>query len=419
MRNERGMILPLTLIVLVALSSLTLALLSLASVEPTVSRNLAEVTQARYAAEAGIEAAFNTVAGAANWTTLLTATSGNGGLLGTQDQAIGGLSAARGTYTARLRNDNLANDDRLTGLAIDASPTTDVNGAVIITSAGRIGNAAATLRAVVKRPAPLLGNIPAALAFPGNEAQTSFTGNSFEIDGRGWKMNPPNANDPDDASNLDGGCSSVYGISVSPTLPTPDPGANEQVVEDSLSSQQDDNVRGKKQNAALPEAYGNNTIAPNSVLTPEFVKAYIDQAKQAADITLESRQADGGLSFNNVQWGTAAEPKIVYIKGEPDPSSMFNALRISGNSDGYGILIVEDGDLRISGNFAWHGAIIVTGKWVGVGFLGGGYQSVYGAVISNETAVDAGRYSCEALQQAALLRKLTTVGNWKELAPGE
>jgi hypothetical protein len=132
-----------------------------------------------------------------------------------------------------------------------------------------------------------------------------------------------------------------------------------------------------------------------------------------------------------VQWGTPTEPKIVYVKGEPDPSSMFNALRISGDSQGYGILIVEDGDLRISGNFLWNGPIIVTGQWVGVGFLGGGEQMVYGAIVSNELATDAGfyegvvtgnaklRYSCQALMQPALIRKLTSAGNWKELAPGE
>jgi hypothetical protein len=125
-------------------------------------------------------------------------------------------------------------------------------------------------------------------------------------------------------------------------------------------------------------------------------------------------------------------PKIVYVKGSPDPTSMFTALALSGSSTGYGVLIVEDGDFRISGNFAWNGAVIVTGQYVGLGFMGGGTQTVYGSVISNETRSDPGymelwvggnvqiRNSCEAL--TAVMdnnRKLISIASWKELAPGE
>jgi hypothetical protein len=122
----------------------------------------------------------------------------------------------------------------------------------------------------------------------------------------------------------------------------------------------------------------------------------------------------------------------VYVKGSPDPTAAFTALSLGGSSAGYGVLIVEDGDVKISGNFSWNGAIIVTGSWVGIKYMGGGTQSVYGAVISNETASDPGFYegvatgnaqirnSCEALGAALPgSRRLTNIVNWKELAPGE
>lgn len=432
MGNRHGMALPLVLIVMMALTSLTLGLLSVAAFEPAISRNLADTAQARFAAEAGLEWAFDLMARTADWNTLLTGAGTTSGVTLTVGQAIGSLTTARGTYTVRLRNDTLAGDAAITGVTtLDPSPTSDQNKAVIVTSTGNVGTATKTLRVAIKRLAFPPGLFPAALAFPGNEAEATFNGNAFEVDGRGWHTN----------GTLDAGCASVYGISVSSVLPAPNPGANEAVVESALAAIQKDNVKGKKQNAAgLPE--GNNTIAPDPGLTPTVIQTFVNKAKNAADITLASQQPSG-LSFNNIGstcaadinsptcWGTAENPKVVYVKGAPDPTSMFSALQLSGNTEGHGILIVEDGDLRISGNFLWHGPIIVTGQWVGIGFLGGGNQAVYGAVISNETATDPGfregvltgnatvRYSCEALNQALTARKLTSVSNWKDLAPGE
>ena len=83
-----------------------------------------------------------------------------------------------------------------------------------------------------------------------------------------------------------------------------------------------------------------------------------------------------------------AAPKIVYIKGVTDTSSLFNALTVSGASTGAGILIVENGDFTINGNFDWKGPVIVTGGYVGVGLMGGGTQNITGGLISNETATN-------------------------------
>ncbi len=432
MRNERGMTLPLTLLMLVTMASLTLALLALAGLEPRISRNLSDATQARFAAEAGLEWAFDRLATTQNWNTLLAGASATPGILLANNQPIGILPAARGTYTVWLRNDTLPGDPAITGVAADASPTADANGVVIVSATGTVNGATKSVRAAIRRLTFPPGFFPGAMSFPGNEAQVSFNGNSFEVDGRGWRM---------DGTGLDSSCASVFGISVSSVLPSNNPGANEAVVESALSSQQQDNVIGKAQNPSQA-GQGKNTIAPNTSLTPAVIQNFIDQAKSAADIVLDSRQPSG-LTFNNIGstcstdpnsqtcWGTATNPKVVYVRGEPDPTSMFTALQLGGNTVGYGILIVEDGDLRINGNFAWYGPVIVTGRWVGVGFMGGGNQQIYGALISNETASDPGfyegvmtgnskvRYSCEALNNALTARKLTRLANWKDLAPNE
>ena len=110
-----------------------------------------------------------------------------------------------------------------------------------------------------------------------------------------------------------------------------------------------------------------------------------------------------------------------------DPGQAFYALSISGTSTGAGILILEDGDLDVTGNFRWEGLIIVTGQYVGLRYGGGGNQTMYGGIVVNETAsvnseveVDAmGNakilYSCQALERVRNMRKMFRAANWREL----
>jgi hypothetical protein len=434
--NQRGVTLPLTLMIVMALMSLTLALLSYAAFEPVVSRNLAETAQARFSADAGLERALDVLAGTRNWDTVLVGAGDLGvpaiGITLLPASSIGNLPATRGTFTVQVRNDRLATDPAITGVTpVDGSLTDDQNAAVIVTATGTVGTASKTLEAAVKRPTPL--PFPAALSLPGNDAEVRVSGNAFAISGDGWKMDGT----PDPGCVSPSGTAPAYGIAVSAALPVSGPGSNEAKVEAVLGQNQTDNVTGKPQNPDQP-GLGVNTIAADPILTPQMIQNYIDQFKHAANVKLESKQPSG-LSFSSIGstcdtdpssqtcWGTAQEPKVVWIKGDPDPSSEFSALQLSGDTVGYGVLIVEDGDLRVTGNFTWHGPIIVTGKWVGVEYFGGGEQHVYGAVISNETATDPGflegvltgnakiHYSCEALELAFSARALTRIVSWKDV----
>jgi hypothetical protein len=439
MLNERGMALPLTLLVVMALASLGVGLLAVGAMEPQISRNTSDTTRARFAAESGIEWAYNTLVGTADWSTLLAGAPDMNGIAMTTNSAIPGLAVDRGTFSVIVRNDarpaggGYPADSTYTGAGLDGGgANVDTNGRVILTSTGNITAggqlpAVRTLQVVVERPT--IPQPPGALNFPGNEAQTSFSGNSFEVDGRDWTYDTTN-----DTATLTNGCPAKWGISVSDTA---NGGGNEGVVESSLTAQQKDNVWGTNETDPTQTTWGNNAINTDPTLTQQNIGAFIAQAKKVADISLTSTQANpasaasiGDTCATNVNssncWGTKDYPKIVYVKGDPDPSSMFTALQISGDSKGYGILIVEDGDLKISGNFNWNGIIIVSGQWVGVGFLGGGFQSVYGAVISNETATDPGfyegvlvgnakvRYSCTAINTVRNSRRLVKM-NWQEL----
>lgn len=63
MRNERGVALPLAMILLMVLTMLTITFMSLGSVEPQISRNLSDGARARQLAESGLEWAMSTQIG--------------------------------------------------------------------------------------------------------------------------------------------------------------------------------------------------------------------------------------------------------------------------------------------------------------------------------------------------------------------
>jgi len=72
LRNERGLALPMALLCMLTLTGLVLAFLTVSAFEPQISANHAQGTQARFAAEAGIEWGFDYLVSTANWNNVLT-----------------------------------------------------------------------------------------------------------------------------------------------------------------------------------------------------------------------------------------------------------------------------------------------------------------------------------------------------------
>jgi Tfp pilus assembly protein PilX len=418
-RNERGTVLPVTLMIVLLLTTLAVAVTSLGMSEPQIAHNLSDSARARAVAEAGLEAAYLQVVNAATFTALISSAPSGGEVALATNATLPGLTAAHGTYSVLVRNDYRNGDNLITGVAKEASATADTNNRLILVATGTAGNATRTVQVMVKRTS--LPPSPAALSFPGNDANTYFSADDFEVNGNDTNVN-----------GTAGSCAAVYGISTVGT-------SNETVVQNSLSSAQKNNVKGKKQ-VTSGQAYGDNVIAPDATLTSAVVAAFVKDAKLAADVSLYS-PSPSGLAYSSIGsscssnwasqtcWGTSDKPKIVYIKGDPDPTSAFSALNLSGTVTGHGILIIEDGDLKVTGNFTWHGLVIVTGQWVGLGLMGstsGTDQTVYGAVISNETSTDPLyegvvyadakiRYSCEGLNRAKSSRRLVTMSSWQEV----
>ncbi len=422
-RNAKGAALPLALLALVILSGLLVAFLSMAGMEPQLAANLNDTTRARYTAEAGLDWAYDQLVQQTaqdpngDFRAVVNAILGppNNGVMAT-NQLLPGLPTTSGTFSVTLRNDNLASDSQITGQPPDpGGPTNDTNSVIILASTGTFNGVTRQIQQVVTH---LDVNFPGAIYLPGVGTNTAFSGNAFTITGNDTNLN-----------GTPGTCAPVWGIGVANA-------ATEQAVEASLSPQQKNNVTGKPE-AAGP-GVGDNTIAIDASLTPAAIAKFVNAVKPYADISLQA-SAQNRLVYQNLGntcaanandancWGSTSNPKIVYIKGTLDPGQAFYALSISGTSTGAGILIIEDGDLSVTGNFRWEGPIIITGQYVGLFYGGGGNQTVYGSVIVNETApvnsevaVDSlGNakvvYSCQALNNARNARRLFRLSSWREV----
>ena len=97
-----------------------------------------------------------------------------------------------------------------------------------------------------------------------------------------------------------------------------------------------------------------------------------DQASANRDFTTD------GAGLKNKTWGSPNAPVIVYCEGDA---------KVSGQSSGYGILVIN-GDLEnASGQFQWEGIVIVKGNTPDVKLTGGG--SIYGALVVISTGGEA------------------------------
>src|SRR3989441_3211463 len=98
LRNERGIALILAILVLLCLTGLVVAYLSVSAIEPQISRNLADASRSRYLAEAGIERGFNVLVASTDWTSLVTTASAGSpwvAVAGPTNTAISGATAGR------------------------------------------------------------------------------------------------------------------------------------------------------------------------------------------------------------------------------------------------------------------------------------------------------------------------------------
>src|SRR2546427_11044418 len=116
--DERGIAAVMSLIVIVGLSLFVSAFLAVSAFEPQISQNLADSTQARYAADAGIEWAFDQLVAATSWNTLLTGAAGCANPVTPVGWTNVSVPNVAGALTGRLRNDSHAGENPLTARAL-------------------------------------------------------------------------------------------------------------------------------------------------------------------------------------------------------------------------------------------------------------------------------------------------------------
>jgi Tfp pilus assembly protein PilX len=456
MRDQRGVALPLALIALLILTTLVLTVLKLGAVEPQISKNLADTARARHMAEAGIEWAFDCLADQ----DLSAFLAGPDGVQNTSDDTLAtnnpaqstaarmdatfcpnspapgtlpGLGAGTGTFAVTVRNDSIAGDTVLTGLAaVDGGGKfTDTNGVVILTATGTYGTSTRRITAVVSRNTLVVNG---AVNLPGMQADTYMNGivANQTIDGRDWLRTDSNGGSPNGTGPM------RFGITTQPGIQTNIGITYEANVESAFDTVAKQNtVQGKSQSTGLLTS-GLSTIAPDNAMTPTTMLAFLSKlAANPATTVIQSSLAcplvltgavgtataptlsTAGSSCpgnppigQTVNLGTPADPKLVYFRGELDTSSNFTGLNLVGTIQGAGILVVEDGDLAINTSgaglsiqgrgvdFYWDGLVIVTGRYVGTGFRSTSNTEIRGGFISNEAIWDEAAGYYEFLNQA-------------------
>lgn len=437
--DQRGVALPLALILLIVLTMMAVTMLSLGAVEPRIASNLSDTARARQLAEAGIEWAYQFIA-TADWNTLLAgpdnvqntaddqvstnvATVNSAAIL-TNAVPLPGLTSAQGTFSVTIRNDNIGatgsypGDQVLTGIPVDGGGKfNDTNGTVIVTATGTFNGATRRITAAMRRA---WLDPPGALNLPGMQADT-FTNappssGAYSIDGRDWRRA--------DTTSPTGLGPLKFGLAVQPGVQSNVGQTYEQVAQNGFNTAaKQAYVQGKHQSTGALTT-GLDTIAPDSSLTPAVMQTFLNHiASHPATTIIQSTQpcpvvltgnagnptnpgmSNGCGASGALNLGTPSNPALVYVRGDYDPSSLFNALRVSGPVQGAGILIVEDGDFQVTGgSFKWDGVVIVTGRYVGAGFRSGSNAEIRGAMIANETVPGEAGGFFEFLNQANSLR---------------
>lgn len=488
--DARGMALPLALICLAALTVMVLTFLTLSGAEPQISQNLSDTARARYMAESGIEWAFKQVAASPvgvdgpfaaslfmgpdngpNTTDDMQPTNVTSQNTAAMLTTLGAPSplptrtTAEGSFSVTVRNDNLPGDDKLNGAGVvdGGNKFTDTNGIVIVTSTGTYRGATRTIQVAMKRVG--LPPFPGAVNLPGFQADTFLSGSvnatnvdRLDIDGRDYdRSGAENAANP-----------AKLGIQVQPGTQT-DLGIDyearvEQAFDESGICTEGDCspatqaanraarlgiVKGKDQSSDTYTT-GTNAIGPDGSLTPAVMSSFLSQiASNPATTILQSTQAcpivmtggastvtstptlTNGCSMNQrVTLGTVTDPKMVYVRGDPDTASQFACLTVRNMVQGAGILIVEDGNLQQYGDLRWDGIVIVTGQYVSAAFRTGSNTTVYGALTGMEARpteasgsfdfvldqdmdfrVRASKQNLDMVQQMLVVHKILS---WKE-----
>jgi len=354
-RDPRGAVLMVSVLLLTLLSTLGMGMLSSSLNENTITKNDINAQRALSVAEAGIAHARKLVA--ANLSTTSLSQRLAGATVGSPEVQMTGLvnlaslGAGSGTYSVWATN-NLASYKGVMYPA-EMTPATDADKLIWLRSAGTYRNAVRTVRVLVNFNTVIDPPAAITLVDGANPTQLTagFTGNAFLVNGNDMP-----------APTTTGACGTPgvakHGISVNSD-------SSKNVIGTALSAQQEDNVEGASFIAGAKGVDPLGSYANNGTYTRGQL--------QALATALLSQATPLGGSPNSDSHGTATTPGIFKAT---------SPMHLTGDGNGYGILIVTD-ELEMTGNFKWEGLILVVGK--GSFAVTGADSKAFGSVIVANT----------------------------------
>ncbi len=328
-RAERGSILIFLVGSVTLLAGAIVGLLTVENGRASRARTEIERTRAFTLAESGIDEAGVLLAanaippsGVIDWSDDGVDNDGDGRV----DEGEESLTAA----VARWWSDGVDNDG-------DGETDEADEGVARVVSTVRIGTSTVTVSGWLRRlEAVIPVEVPAVVNLLDPNADVTFKGNSFAIEGRdrtptgGWGPAP-----------------AVYGIAIN--------GSTNSVLTQ-LSKNQLDNVNG---------VGGRPSITSWAPPSADWLQNIVNSMALQADVTFDHYAST--YTGNLGDW-KAGKNVVTYSKG---------TLKIGGGAEGAGVLCV-DGDLEISGNWHFVGAVFVTGRVQVKG--GGNGQRLHGAI---------------------------------------
>ena len=295
---QAGSSLVSTLVILVALSALTIAGLLSSRWAIRVSSNYLTEIQALHAAEAGALHAQKTI--------------DNLGVVRFDTDIVSAWSTVFGNYTRPMPGYSSMNYS-----VTAANDPNNPAGYMLLTATGNAPNESQrSIQSRLRREGVFS---PGAIYLPNENISTSFSGNSFLVDGHDMNL--------DGSPNASGDAPGI-GTSTNSAADT---------VTNSLSSQQADNVIGT---GGVPSVQMNSGPT-TSLIQDSIIPRILSQAGVVTNPSLT-----GSDTF-----GTVSQPQITHFTG---------SVTINGSVTGAGILVVDQG-LTINGNASFTGLIIVRG----------------------------------------------------------
>ena len=362
-KNERGVVLVIGMLVLTVLTMIALAGNSNILIDTAIASNNLSAAKSFYAAEAGLERGKleciqRYLAG--GWGSFNPILTGADNTLGNSDDGIltfgDSVSFHGGKYAVKVTDD-------------PTDGTGDTNSMVRITSVGTYGGATTKLQMHLSMT--LNPNVPSAVTMVGETDTFVKDGVSFSIDGRDYNLA--------DLDNSPSGPSPRLGIGVGNVDNVSWMGnsafATSQVRTFGLSNN-------TEKLAVQGTGYDSGTSTPSvdqqSTVTKAGLRALVDSFRAVADNVVNyppnfSGSTDSSGNMSN--WptlgqttclGTITNPKITYI------DAMDNSINNTGVSlvgtgtqgiNGAGVLVMDGNHLKLNGKINWTGLVIVAGDF--------------------------------------------------------